>query len=148
MTPDNTKNLAEKLYMANELSQKEIAENLDVSEQTICKWVAEGNWAVIRKSLTTSKSQQLALQYEILAYLNKSAKEAIEDDDPATNPDYDAIAKVSKSIERLEKDAGIADILQTGIKFIKFTSRENIEEAKIISRWFYLFVQEQMENAK
>ena len=55
------KEFAKTLYFANkELSQKELAQRVEVTEKTIAKWIAEGEWTVLRQSLIVSKKDQIA----------------------------------------------------------------------------------------
>lgn len=144
------KDYAKTLFLKDELSQKQIAEKVDVSEQTMTSWVNDPkeNWRALRKSITTTKAEQLSFLYDILAKLTAEGKAALEDDDPATNPDVDGIAKISKSIERLEKDAGIGEMIQTGIALLKYVQNEDIEAAQVINKWFYAFIQDKMKTAK
>jgi DNA-binding XRE family transcriptional regulator len=142
------KDIARTLYIKGDATQKEICENIGVSEQTMVKWAKEGDWENMRESLTTTKAKQLSILYTILAGLTAEAKTALEDDDPDTNPDVDSIAKISKSIERLEKDTGVGEMMITGIDFLKYVQNEDIEAAKIINKWFYIFIQDKMKEAK
>ena len=142
------KDYAKVLYLKHSLTQKEIAEEVGVSEVSMSHWVNEGKWEAMRKSLTTTKAEQLAFLYDIMARLTEAGKAALEDDDPTTNPDVDGIAKISKSIERLEKDAGVGEMIQTGIAYIAFVEKEDMDAAKIVSHWFYLFIQDKMQTAK
>lgn len=142
------KEFAKTLYLKEDLDQKAIARKIGISEQTISKWANEGNWKGMKKSLLTSKQDRLIGLYDQLAWVEKKNKEAIEDDDPETNPNYDAIAKISKSIERLEKDAGVGDMIKTVIALINFVEKEDIEAAKTVSHWGYIFIQDKMKDLK
>ncbi len=142
------KELAKTLYIRTALTQKEIAEQVGVSEQSMCKWVKEEKWEVLRKSITTTKSEQIAITYEIFAKMTAEAKAALEDDDPTTNPDYDGLSKVAKILERLEKETNIGEMLQTGMLFINFMTSEDPVFAKQFSHWFKLFIDEQIAKSK
>lgn len=142
------KDLAKVLFVQSQFAQKEIAAKVGVSENTISKWAKSENWEAMRKSLTTTKAEQLAFLYDILAKMTSEGKKALEDDDPATNPDYDGISKISKAIERLEKETNVGEMIQTGILFLKFLKTENMELAKQVNTLFMLFIQEQMAKAK
>lgn len=142
------KDLAKTLYIQGAYTQKEIAGKVGVSEQTMSKWVRDEDWDSLRKSLTTTKAEQLAFLYEILAKMTAEGKKALEDDDPKTNPDYDGISKISKAIERLEKETNIGEMLQTGMLFLKFMKAEDLDLAKTFNTYFMLFIQEQMQKAK
>jgi DNA-binding XRE family transcriptional regulator len=142
------KDLAKAIFLQGQYTQKEIAAQVGVSEQTMTSWVKNEKWSDMRESLTTTKAQQLAFMYDILAKMTAAGKAALEDDDPTTNPDYDGIAKISKAIERIEKETNIGEMIQTGILFLKFMKTEDMELAKQINHWFYIFIQEQMAKAK
>lgn len=142
------KDLAKKLFLQDAYTQKEIAQKVDVSEQTMSKWVREEEWESMRKSLTTTKAEQLAFLYDILAKMTAEGKKALADDDPKTNPDYDGISKISKAIERLEKETNVGEMMQTGMLFLKFLKTEDIDLAKQFNHYFMLFIQEQMQKAK
>ena len=144
---DQKKDYAKSLFLRDEFTQKDIADKVGVAEKTMSKWVNDGKWQVLLKSVTTTKAEQLSLLYDIFARLNHDAKVALEDDDPATNPNYDGIAKIAKSIERLEKEAGVGEMIQTGIAVIKFVQKEDVEAAKVVSHWFYIFINDKMKNA-
>lgn len=142
------KDLAKALFLQNQYTQKEIAEKVGTTPQTMTKWVGEENWEALRKSLTTTKAEQLAFLYDILAKMTEEGKKALEDDDPATNPDYDGISKISKAIERLEKETNVGEMMQTGILFLSFLKVENLELAKQVNHWFMIFIKEQMAKSK
>jgi DNA-binding XRE family transcriptional regulator len=145
---DQKKDYAKTLYLRDEYTQKDIAEKVGISEKTMSLWVNENHWEALRKSITVTKAEQLSLLYDIMDHLNREAKKFLEDDDPATNPNYDAIAKVSKSIERLEKDAGVGEMIQAVIELTKFAQKEDLGAAKVIEHWGYLFIQDKMKTAK
>ena len=57
MAKDKEKRTAKELYLLGK-SQKEIAELVNVTEKTISRWVAVGNWKVIRNSkVNTGKTK-------------------------------------------------------------------------------------------
>lgn len=86
------KEKAQQLYTYTELTQKEIAEIVGVSEQTMCRWVKEG-WDELRAA------NKLTLQQVVK---NLYAKAMALAQDPAANADQ--IAKISASIDRLTRD--------------------------------------------
>lgn len=64
------KDLAKILYVNENLSQKEIAERLLVTEKTIGKWVKEGNWESLKVSMLVTKDNQLTSLYRQLENIN------------------------------------------------------------------------------
>lgn len=142
------KDYAKILFIRDGLTQKQVANKTGEPERTISSWIKEEQWELQRKALTASKAEQLAFLYDILAKLTEHGKQALEDDDPATNPDTDAIDKISRSIERLEKDGGLGNMIHTGIELLKYVQAEDMEAAKVINKWFYIFIQDKMSAAQ
>lgn len=146
-TPAIQREHAKMLFLKG-MKQNEIAQQVGSNPNQINRWANDpkDNWFDQRELLATTKQEQLVMLYKMLGKLTSEGNAALEDDDPDTNPDADKIAKISKSIERLEKDAGIGEMLQTVIALIKFVQKENIEAAKVVSMWGNLFIQEKMSE--
>ena len=87
------KQLAHDLYMTTELTQKELADIVGVSENTMSKWVSDGDWYTIKNLQKADKQTAQANLYKILIALTSETKEG------ASNAD--AISKISRAIETL-----------------------------------------------
>lgn len=68
------KDLAKMLFVNENISQKEIAERLDVTEKTVSKWVNEGDWDKLKVSLLVTKDSQLTALYAQLQAVNDEIK--------------------------------------------------------------------------
>lgn len=68
------KEYARVLFVSENLSQKEIADRVGVTEKTIGKWIAEGGWLKLKRSLLTTRKNQLDMWYEQLDVLNTHIK--------------------------------------------------------------------------
>lgn len=64
------KDYAKVLFVNDNLTQKEIAERLNVTEKTVGKWVKDGKWETLRTSMLTTKDNQLKSLYEQLERKN------------------------------------------------------------------------------
>lgn len=66
------KEYAKFLYTEKNLTQKEIAEKVGVTEKTLAKWISEneGEWKKLKKSLMATKANQINSLYEQLDRLN------------------------------------------------------------------------------
>ncbi len=71
------KEYAKFLYTEKNLTQKEIAEKAGVTEKTVTKWIGENDdeWRKLKKSLMTSKANQIKSYYEQLERLNDEIKD-------------------------------------------------------------------------
>lgn len=79
------KDYAKVLFVNDNVSQKEIAARLLVTEKTIGKWIKEGNWESLKTSLLVTKDKQLTALYTQLETHNKEiASRPIVRDIPAS----------------------------------------------------------------
>lgn len=64
---------AKHLFTEKNLSQKEIASKVGVTEKTLIKWINEndGAWKKLKRSLTTTKAAQIKSYYDQLERLNQ-----------------------------------------------------------------------------
>lgn len=60
------RDLAKVLFVNDNVSQKEIAERLKVTEKTVSKWVKEGEWEKLKVSLLVTKDSQITSLYSQL----------------------------------------------------------------------------------
>lgn len=64
------KEYAKVLFVQESLTAKEIAERIGVTEKTLAKWVEDGEWKKLKRSLLNTKQNQLILFYDQLEWLN------------------------------------------------------------------------------
>lgn len=91
--------IAKNLFQTGKITQKEIAELVGVSERTMSKWVAEGNWD---KNLSeTIQSVITGIQQELLSYMDIAKKEP----DKVLPAKYaDARIKTIRSLQLLQEN--------------------------------------------
>lgn len=130
ITNKQKKELAKILYTQNELTQEEIAQRVGVARATIIRWVRDEKWELLRTSLTMTREAQLSALYDALGELNKKRLSRPEGERIYTERESDSIAKLSKSIERLQTEAGIAEITSVFSAFLAWLRRSDVEETK------------------
>lgn len=64
------KEYARVLFVSENLSQKEIADRVGVTEKTLGKWIDEGEWKKLKRSLLNTRHNQLNMLYDQLEWLN------------------------------------------------------------------------------
>jgi transposase len=110
---DRKKQLAEDYYIQNHsVNQKEVAELFQVTEKTLGKWLADGNWKEKRFAFHSSpvKIKEL-LQTELL---NVSQGKA-------ATLNADGIAKLMSALDKIERKANpivVSEILKALDNFI------------------------------
>jgi hypothetical protein len=132
--------LAKILYTREHLDGKVVAKKVGVSEKTISKWVTEFNWKALRRRLLLSKEEQLNSMYEQLECLNKAIKK--NDTKHADTKQADILIKYSAAIRNLETDLNIADLVESGIRFIKHLQKTGtVEQVMDVTDMWYSFIQ-------
>ena len=66
--------LAKRYYINDGMSQKEIAERLNLSEKTVGTWVKKDNWEKEKTSLLVTKDKQISDLYNQLSAVNEEIK--------------------------------------------------------------------------
>lgn len=130
------------LFVSENLHQKEIAERVGVTEKTIAKWIQEGDWKKLKRSLLTTKQNQLSQLYDQLEWQNNEiAKRELK---VATSKEADVISKITAAIQRLEIEASIGETVEVGRNLIDFIRQTDLDFAKKVTAYFDLFIQTKM----
>lgn len=145
------KEFAHALYM-NNTPQGEIAEKVNVSRQTVNKWIKDGGWAERRaaKNITRPElaNRMLAAIADEIDRLNKKDEENGEDA-KVTAGAIDKLSKMAAIVERLDKKASVVDAIEVFIAFGKWVQyRASIdpeltpELIKAINKYQDLYISE------
>lgn len=68
------KDYAKILFVNENISQKEIAVRVKVTEKTLTKWITEGKWEGLKKSMLVTKDNQLTALYNQLEIMINEIK--------------------------------------------------------------------------
>lgn len=79
MAKDRERQVAKKYFVEFHKTQKEIAEDLGVTEKTVGKWVSEGNWKAERDARINSSQNQAANLKSLISELTDRALEVLND---------------------------------------------------------------------
>jgi len=137
------KEYAKSLYIGGGLTQKEIAERVSVTEKTLAKWIKEGKWENLKKSLLTTKQNQLSFLYDQLDFLNTDISK--REFKVAVGKEADTIIKITAAINRLETETSIGDTVEVARNFIEFVRPQDLELAKTITNFFDVFITAKMK---
>lgn len=148
MKADQKKELAKLLFTREGLSQKEIAERVGTSEQTISKWVNanEGEWRRMRQSLIITKEEQLHRIYEQLEEITLAIKKKEVGSRYAGSKDADVIVKLTAAAKNLESEASIADIVEVSKRFLNWLRPVDLEKAKEFAVFIDAFLKDQLKK--
>ena len=125
-----------------QLSQKEVAARMGVSEQTVSRWSQAENWDQLRVSITITREEQLRNLYRQLSEINKAIAE--RDQKFATSTEADTISKLATAIEKMESDVGISDIVSVSKKFLNWIRKNDLVKAQEFVPLFDAFIKDNL----
>ena len=95
-----------RMYFMQGMKQKEIADKVGVSRNTICAWIRDGKWDTVRAAKTITRSELVKKMLNDL------------DEKLATGQwTADEIIKVASAIEKLDKQTNIVTITEVFTAF-------------------------------
>jgi len=145
LTNIQKKELALILYTKENLTQAEIAERVGCSRVTIGKWIKEGNWEMLKVSITITKEEQLKSLYRQLAELNDKINEREKGDRFPSSTEADTISKLASAIKKMETEVGLSDIIATFSDLLRWVRTFDLEKAKELAPLLDAFVQHKVQ---
>lgn len=139
MTNAKKKELAQKLYMQNFFStQKELAEYLEISEQTLVAWIKKGKWEDMRESYLISFTEEMAFMKKQLRVM----REQLEAEGRTTfnNKEMDVITKLTAAIRNLKSEIGIEDVIDVSIKVVEWLRTQDVRRAQDAAEIFHAYI--------
>src|SRR5690606_16533323 len=138
-TKGQAKEYAKTLFLSENLHQKVIAERVGVTEKTIGRWIEQGGWRKLKRSLLTTKQTQISMLYDQLEWINNEIVE--RESKVANSKEADVISKLTSAIEKLEVETNIGETVEVAKRFITFVQQEDLPLAKSITSWFDTYIQ-------
>jgi transposase-like protein len=134
--------IAKILYTSQQLDQKVVAKRIGIAEKTMSKWVNQFNWKSLRNRLLVSKEEVLNNLYQQIEELNTSIRSKPEGKRYGDSKESDTLIKLTASIRNMETDLAIADLVESGIRFIKHLQKIGAAEDVIkVTEWWHSFIQ-------
>ncbi|MEG0698028.1 phage terminase small subunit-related protein [Algoriella sp.] len=131
------KELAEKLFIEDGLTAKDISSMIGISEQTLSRWRKEGNWE-------NKRNEFLAAPHKIKEVLMKELKSIATGE--GSTIDADALAKVSKVIESLSSRTSVQVIFSVLKEFDNWMSDQEPKMAIAFLEWHRRFLQHRINQ--
>ena len=147
---ERKKSLARTLYMAGK-EQNEIAEQVDVSRQTLSRWANTEGWKEQRAAKAVTRPE---LVNKLLLAIDRLVSQVNVSEDPDQMAGVaDKLAKMSSVIEKLDKKANVVDAIEVFMAFDKWLqyraqtdSTITPELLKTFHHYQDLFISEKMSS--
>lgn len=147
---ENKKSLARSLYMAG-MEQQEIAEKVGVSRVTVSKWCTAEGWKEARAAKSISRPE--LVNKLLVAIDNLIAQVNASGDPEAIGTLADKLAKLSATIEKLDKKANVIDAIEVFMAFNRWIQDQACydpditpELIKAINKYQNKFLMEKMAS--
>lgn len=127
------------LFISENISQKELAARVGVTEKTLAVWIEKGEWKKLKRSMLTTRQNQLVLLYDQLDWLNlEISTRTIKS---ATPKEADVIIKLTAAIKNLEIETSLGETIEVARAFIEYVRQHDLDLAKKVTSFFDLFIQ-------
>ncbi len=135
--------LAKQIYLRDNLSQKEIAEMVDVSQKSLSKWIRDERWDTEKSAYTITREQQIQRLYGHISAINETISQREPGKNVPNAKEADTLNKLATSIKKLENEVGISEVITACTKICNFLrGKGQIEAAKEAAGWFDAYIKE------
>lgn len=148
LTIKQKKEWAKTLYVREGLTQKEIADKVDVSKVTVNKWANDPaeNWDKLKQSMLITRETQLRRLYMQLDELNTAIMSRDEGQRFASSKESDTISKLANAIKTLESEASIADIVEVSKRLLNWLRPLDTVKARDFAQTIDEFIKEVLKK--
>lgn len=122
------KGLAFILYMETDLSQKEIAEQLDTTEATVSSWATKGDWRQ-KKAVDALSPDKLVREFYNQAY--EITEKAKKEQRTVTSSEADALVKLASAIDKLDRK--VSPSIATAI-FMRYNNWLRVQDLELVKK--------------
>jgi transcriptional regulator with XRE-family HTH domain len=141
------KELAEILYTRNNISQKEVAARVGVSEVTMSRWVNEHDkaWDKMRLAVTKTVDENISRISMQLDELNHTISQRAKGERYPTSKEADIIGKLTAAIKKMKNEVDVEDIVNVSIKFLNWLRKFDLPKAQELSDLFDAFIKDNIK---
>jgi transcriptional regulator with XRE-family HTH domain len=141
------KELAEILYTRNNISQKEVAARVGVSEVTMSRWVNEQDraWDKMRLAVTKTVDENISRISMQLDELNHTISQRKKGERYPTSKEADIIGKLTAAIKKMKNEVDVEDIVNVSIKFLNWLRKFDLPKAQELSDLFDAFIKDNIK---
>jgi len=133
------KELAQKLYVSSYFAtQKELAEYLETSEQTISKWVKAGKWEELKESYLATVNEEIINVKRQLRALRENME--AEGRPHYNNSEIDIYSKLTASLRSLKTRIGLEDVIDVSIEVLDWLRTHDVKKAQEASAIFNAYI--------
>ena len=143
MTTKQKIDVARTLFLMTEKSQKEIAEVVGWTEKTFTEQKQKGLWREMRDTKSLTKQQIISMLHTQTFKLIEGAK---DENRLLSAREIDSVAKLTASIDKLEKKATIETYIEVFEEYNKYLMSVNVDFAQRNNQYQDGFIQSKISS--
>lgn len=143
-TTNNQKKVIAHDYYKRGTTLVEISQKIGISQQTLCRWVKDGQWKQELQSITQTRQQMLRQYHDQLAELNAQIQSREPGKRIPTKPEADVMTQLLNAIKRIENDADVSTVISVLVDFLEFIRKEQPDKAVEISDYCDAFIKSRL----
>lgn len=128
------------MYLNQTRTQAEIAEACGISRQTIIRWAKADKWDEHKISLTMTREEQIKNIQRQIVEMNNNILNRKPGERFASPCEADTIAKLTTSINKLETELGIHELVSAAQRFLAWLRPIDFELTKTFTKLFDKFI--------
>lgn len=136
---------AKLLFVKEKLTQKEIAQKVGVSEQTISKWVNNEKWDELRTITATTRENRYRDSLNYLTALDNAIKSRDEKERFPTKEELLKRKNLIADIKALETELNLTNVIHVFQKFLDWIRPIDCEKGKEICNLFDAYIKDQLK---
>lgn len=146
--PENQEkyDLAQLLFTRNNMPLNEVAQRVGVQAKTLGIWCKDGMWEDLRRSLLTSKDEQLTMLYDQLDELNKTIKKRPDGQRFAAKGEADTISKLTAAIRSMETETNVGQIIDVAKDLISWIMPNDPAKGRELTKLFDSYIKAKLRR--
>lgn len=133
---EQKKSLAKEIYLLGSYTLEEIASKVGTTRQTVGRWAKSEGWDELKAGMTITREQILKNMYRQIDEINSGILQREAGQRFANAKEADILAKLAAAIDKMEREAGLADMVSVGMRFCEWLRKADIDMGKqVASLW-------------
>lgn len=137
---------AKYIFLAENVTAKDLAVRVGVDEKTMGKWIEELGWKKFKRNLILTRDEQLAILYDELVEINQHILSQPEGQRFADSKLANTRRYLVKDIKELETDAQLPEIISSLTQLLNYVRRNSsIDDTKFVAGFVDGFIKSKLK---
>lgn len=133
------------LFLHENLTQKEIAEKVGVSEVTMSRWVKDGKWDELKQSLSVTREERMRSTITQLTELDNLIASREQNYRFPTKEESNIRRRLVADLASLETECGLTDVINVSRKVLDWIKPIDPTKGKEMLALFDAYIKDQLK---